>query len=117
MIRTRLDYEEAIRNLARLLGPFQTSDEGAKVEQLAGEIEQYERQFGISFQTPSDAIRYRMRQMGLSIENMAPYLGTPAVARQVLNGSMPLTLKMIESLISRLGLSADILIQPIRKAA
>ena len=117
MIRTRLEYDDALRNLAKLLGPFQTSDESAQIAGIANQIEEYERQHGITFPNPPDAIRYRMKQLGLSIDHMGPILGPPHVVRQVLSGAVPLTLKMIESLISRLGIPADSLVQLTKKAA
>lgn len=117
MIRTRLEYDNSLRKLAELVGPFQTSNHSDEIERIAGELENYERDHHISFPSPEAAIRYRMKQLGLSIDQMGPYLGSPSQARQVLNGTAPLTIKMIQSMIGTFGLSADALIQPVRKAA
>ena len=61
--------------------------------------------------TPIEAIRFVMEQKGLKNGDLIPFLGSRPRVSEILNGKRRLTLKMIRSLNSGLGIPAEILIQ------
>jgi len=65
---------------------------------------------------PIDAVRFRMEQMGLTRSDLTGIIGSRARVSEVLNRKRPLTVAMIVRLREKLGISADILIGPHRRA-
>lgn len=53
-----------------------------------------------------------MESQGLSRRDLEPYMGSRARVSEILNRRRPLTLNMIRTLQEKLGISAEILIQP-----
>jgi HTH-type transcriptional regulator/antitoxin HigA len=76
-------------------------------------IEEYERQHEpIDPPDPVDAIRFRMEQAGLSPADLVPLIGSRSKVSEVLSRKRPLSLSMIRALHQRLGIPAELLIQP-----
>ncbi|HEX7506681.1 MAG TPA: transcriptional regulator [Polyangia bacterium] len=86
-IRNQRDHAQALREVERLWG------------------------------APIDAIGFRMEQMGLTRNDLIDIIGSRARVSEVLNRKRPLTVAMIVRLREELGISADILIGPHRRAA
>lgn len=61
---------------------------------------------------PVDAIKFRMEQEGLSRKDLEPLIGTRTRVAEVLNRKRSLSIAMIRRLHERLGISAEVLIQP-----
>jgi HTH-type transcriptional regulator/antitoxin HigA len=59
---------------------------------------------------PVEAIKFRMEQAGLSVNDLVPMIGQPNRVYEVLNYKRPLTLRMIRNLNAGLGISAQVLI-------
>jgi HTH-type transcriptional regulator/antitoxin HigA len=66
---------------------------------------------------PIDAIRFRIEQMGLTRSDLTGIIGSRARVSEVLNRKRSLTVAMIVRLRDKLGISADVLIGPQRRAA
>ena len=63
-----------------------------------------------------EAIKFRMEQQGFSRKDLEPIIGTRARIAEVLNRKRSLSIGMIRRLHDRLGISAEVLIRPSRKA-
>jgi len=61
---------------------------------------------------PIEAIRFRMEQQGITRKDLEPLIGTRARVTEVLNRKRSLSIDMIRRLHNKLGISADVLIQP-----
>ena len=85
---------------------------------LATLIEAYEdKHYPMDPPDPIEAIKYRMEQQGLTRKDLEPMIGTRTRVAEVLNGKRNLSISMIRNLHAKLGISAEVLIQPPRKRA
>jgi len=64
-----------------------------------------------------EAIKFRMEQQGMTRKDLENIIGTRTRIAEVLNRKRSLSIGMIRRLHDRLGISADVLIQPSRKEA
>lgn len=113
VIKDAADYEAAMVDVERLitLDPTPGTREAESLELLAVLIEDYEkRQFPFHAPDPISAIRFRMEEQGLRQKDLAPLLGSRSRVSEVLSGERPLTVAMIRSLATGLGIPADLLI-------
>jgi len=114
-IRTKKDYEAALKEIGRLFDAASGTREGDRLEVLATLVEMYEeKHHRISPPNPIDAIRYYMESRGLSRSDMGKYIGSRARVSEVLNRKRALTMEMIRNLHKGLGIPAEVLIQPYR---
>lgn len=114
VIKTEKDHRDALAKLEELmvLNPVPGSEEADQLHLLATLIEDYERNnFPSSLPTPTEAILFRMEQMGLKPVDLEDYIGSRSKVSEVLSGKRPLTLKMIRALEGGLGIPAKVLIQ------
>lgn len=112
-IRNESDYREALRVLSAYFDnePEPGTADGDRFEILATLVEAYEsKHFAISAPTPTEAIRFRMEQGGLTIKDLVPSIGQPNRVYEVLNGKRGLTIEMIRRLHKNLGIPAESLI-------
>jgi HTH-type transcriptional regulator/antitoxin HigA len=115
-IRSEADYENVLAEVARLWGARSGTPEGDRLDVLATLIDAYEAvQFPIDPPDPIDAIRFRMESMGLTRKDLEPLIGSRNRVAEVLNGKRSLSIGMIRRLHERLGISAEVLIQPTRR--
>ena len=63
---------------------------------------------------PIEAIKFRMEQQGLTRRDLEGILGTRTRVAEVLNRRRGLSINMIRRLHERLGISAEVLIRPIK---
>ena len=114
-IRTKKDYDAAMKEIDRLFNADPGTREGDRLEVLATLIEAYEeKHHRISPPHPIDAIRYYMESRGLTRSDMEQYIGSRARVSEVLNRKRSLTMEMIRNLHKGLGIPAEVLIQPYR---
>src|SRR5437588_7279031 len=66
---------------------------------------------------PVEAIKFRMEQQGLTRRDLKPLIGTRTRVAEVLNRKRGLSISMIRRLHQGLGISAEVLIQPSRRAS
>ena len=114
-IRTKKDYDAAMKEIDRLFNADPGTREGDRLEVLATLIEAYEeKHHRISPPNPIDAIRYYMESRGLTRSDMEQFIGSRARVSEVLNRKRALTMEMIRNLHKGLGIPAEVLIQPYR---
>ena len=119
-IKTRRDYESAMKVMERLWGARAGTPEGDRLDVLATLIDAYEaKHFPMDPPDPIEAIKFRMEQRGLTRKDLARILGTRTRVSEILNRRRNLSIGMIRDLHEKLGISAEVLIRPtrIRRAA
>ncbi len=115
-IRNTADYEAALAEVERLWGAKAGTPKGDRLDILATLIDAYEAtRFPFDRPDPIDAIKFRMEQMGLTRKDLEPLIGSRARVAEVLNRKRSLSIEMIRRLNDRLGIPAEILIQPTRR--
>lgn len=117
-IRTEADYEAALEEVAALWGSASGTPKGDRLDVLATLIDVYEaRHHAMDPPDPIEAIKFRMEQQGLTRKDLEDIIGSRTRIAEVLNRKRSLSIAMIRRLHDRLGISAEILIQPSRKMA
>ncbi len=117
-IRSEADYHAALTELERLWGGKAGTPEGDRLDVLATLIDAYEGEHEpMDPPDPIEAIKFRMEQQGLTRRDLEPIIGSRARVAEVLNRKRDLSIAMIRRLHERLGISAEVLIRPVRKRA
>jgi HTH-type transcriptional regulator/antitoxin HigA len=117
-IRSEADYQAALAELERLWGASAATAEGDRLDVLATLIDAYESEHEpMDPPDPIEAIKFRMEQQGLTRRDLEPIIGSRARVAEVLNRKRDLSIAMIRRLHERLGISAEVLIRPVRKRA
>jgi HTH-type transcriptional regulator / antitoxin HigA len=117
-IRTKRDYEAALKEVERLWGAKTGTRDGDRLDVLATLIDAYETEhYPMDPPDPIEAIKFRMEQQGLSRRDLEEIIGTRTRIAEVLNRKRGLSVGMIRRLHERLGISAEVLIRPSRKNA
>jgi len=117
-IRSEADYQAALVELGRLWGGKAGTPEGDRLDVLATLIDAYESEHEpMDSPDPIEAIKFRMEQQGLTRRDLEPIIGSRARVAEVLNRKRDLSIAMIRRLHERLGISAEVLIRPVRKSA
>ena len=117
-IRTDDDYREVLREIERLMPAASGSPEGEKLDVLVTLVEAYERtHYPLDFPDPVEAIKFEMEQKGLTVKDLEPIIGKSNRVYEILNHKRALTLRMIWGLNRQLGIPAESLIKPPKKAA
>ena len=117
-IRTKRDYETALKEVERLRGVKAGTRDGDRLDVLATLIDAYEAEhYPMDPPDPIEAIKFRMEQQGLTRLDLEGIIGTCTRTAEVLNGKRGLSVGMIRRLHERLGISAEGLIRPSRKKA
>jgi HTH-type transcriptional regulator / antitoxin HigA len=117
-IRTKRDYEAALKEVERLWGAKTGTSDGDRLDVLATLVDAYEAEhYPMDPPDPVEAIKFRMEQQGLTRRDLEEIIGTRTRIAEVLNRKRGLSIAMIRRLHERLGISADVLIRPSRKSA
>jgi HTH-type transcriptional regulator/antitoxin HigA len=117
-IRSRRDYEAALKEVDRLWGTKAGTRDGDRLDVLATLIDAYEAEHDpMDPPDPIEAIKFRMEQQGLSRRDLEELIGTRTRIAEVLNRKRGLSIGMIRRLHERLGIPAEVLIRPSRKSA
>ena len=117
-IRTKRDYDAALKEVERLWGAKSGTPEGDRLDVLATLLDAYETEhYPMDPPDPIEAIKFRMEQQGLTRRDLEEIIGTRTRIAEVLNRKRGLSITMIRRLHERLGISADVLIRPSRKKA
>jgi HTH-type transcriptional regulator/antitoxin HigA len=117
-IRTKRDYEAALKEVERLWGAKSGTRDGDRLDVLATLIDAYETEhYPMDPPDPVEAIKFRMEQQGLTRKDLEEIIGTRTRIAEVLNRKRALSVGMIRRLHERLGISAEVLIRPSRKNA
>lgn len=111
-IRTKKDYEVALKEIERLMGAKRNSPKGDRLDVLVTLVEAYEaKHFPLALPDPVEAIKLVMEQRNLSVKDLVPYIGQPNRVYEVLNRKRPLTMAMAWKLHQGLGIPAESLIK------
>jgi HTH-type transcriptional regulator / antitoxin HigA len=114
-IRTKADYERALREIERLWGAKDGTPDGDRLDVLATLVEAYEhKHFPIDPPDPIEAIRFRLEQRGLDPRALVGVIGGRSRVYEVMQRKRPLSLHMIRRLHERFGIPAEVLIRPVR---
>ena len=119
-IRTEADYLAALKLVEPYFDtdPEPESDAGAHFEAMITLIVAYEaKHYPIDPPDPVEAIKFRMQQQGLTARDLEPMIGSRGRVSEVLNRRRPLTMAMVWRLHTQLGIPAESLISPPRRAA
>jgi len=117
-IRNEADYQAALTELGRLWGAKAGTPDGDRLDVLATLVDSYESQHEpMDPPDPIEAVKFRMEQLGLTRRDLEPIIGSRARVAEVLNRKRDLSIAMIRRLHERLGISAEVLIRPVRKRA
>jgi len=111
-IKSETDYEATLKEIEGLMSAEPDSPQGDRLDVLVTLVEAYEReQYPIGFPDPVEAIKFRMEQQGLSVEDLVPVIGRKNRVYEVLARKRPLTLRMIEGLHERFSIPAESLLK------
>jgi HTH-type transcriptional regulator/antitoxin HigA len=112
-IRTKKDYQAALKEIERLWTAPAKSTEVDRLDVLTLLVEQYERQhYPIADPDPIDLLRHVMEVRGMARKDLETYLGPRGRVSDIMNRTRPMTLDMIRRLADGLNLPADVLIKP-----
>jgi HTH-type transcriptional regulator/antitoxin HigA len=115
-IKTEADYDAALARAEALMDAEEGTPAADELDVLATLIEAYEdKHYPMDPPDPIESIKYRMEQQGLTRKDLEPMIGTRTRVAEVLNGKRNLSISMIRNLHAKLGISAEVLIQPTRK--
>jgi len=111
-IRTETDYEEALREVERLMDSQKGTPESDRLEVLVTLVEAYEQKnHPIPLpEDPVEVLEYYMESRGLNRSALIPYLGSKERVSEVLNRKRGLSLAMIRRLNKGLGIPAELLL-------
>ena len=111
-IKNETDYRATLREIEALMSAESDSPEGDRLDVLVTLVEAYERRhYPIDFPDPVEAIKFRMEQQGLTVEDLVPVIGRKNRVYEVLAGKRPLTLRMIENLHETFSIPAESLLK------
>lgn len=99
LIRTEAQYQAALRRIRVLWEAEPDTPEADELEIMAMIVTKYEEEhFPIEEPDPIEYIKVRMEELGLSQEDMVPYMGDKSNISKVLNRKRSLSLEMIRKL-------------------
>src|ERR1700680_2103647 len=117
-IRTKRDYEAALKEVGRLWGAKAGTRDGDRLDVLATLIDAYEAEhYPMDPPDPIEAIKFRMEQQGLTRRDLEEIIGTRTRIAEVLNRKRGLSIAMIRRLHAGLGRRAEVLMRPSQKNA
>lgn len=111
-IKTEADYETTLKEIEGLMSATTGSPDGDRLDVLVTLVEAYEREhYPIDFPDPVEAIKFRMEQQGLTVEDLVPVIGRKNRVYEILARKRPLTLRMIEGLHETFSIPAESLLK------
>ena len=111
-IRTKRDYEAALKEIERLMDAKRNSREGDRLDVLVTLVEAYEaKHYPLDLPDPVEAIKLAMEQRNLTVKDLVPYIGRPNRVYEVLSRKRPLTMAMVWKLHKGLAIPAESLIK------
>lgn len=111
-IKTEADYEAALKEIEGLMTAVADSPEGDRLDVLVTLVEAYERDhYPMGFPDPVEAIKFRMEQQGLTVDDLVPVIGRKNRVYEILARKRPLTLRMIEGLHETFAIPAESLLK------
>jgi HTH-type transcriptional regulator/antitoxin HigA len=117
-VKTPKDHRLALKEIESLMSAKANTPEGDRLDVLVTLVEAYERtHFPMDIPDAVEAIKFRMEQQGLTVEDLEPVIGRKNRVYEILSRRRPLTLRMIEGLYRVFGIPAESLLkQKVRHA-
>ncbi len=116
-IKSQRDYRRALKEIETLMDATPRTPKGNWLEVLVTLVEAYEaKHYPLDLPDPVEATKYTMESKGLTVKDLGPMTGRSNRVYEILNRKRPLTLKMIWELHRRLGIPAESLVRPSKKA-
>ena len=110
-IKTKKDYNAALKRVEHLWGAKDNTPEGDEFEILFTLIEVYEeKHYPIPPPHPLESIKFRMEQGHVNDRELTKILGGRSRKSEILSGRRKLSLNMIRALHEKLKIPAEILI-------
>ncbi|MBL6751887.1 MAG: transcriptional regulator [Nevskia sp.] len=110
-IKTEADYRNTLREIETLMAAQAGTEEGDRLDVLTTLVEAYERRhFPMELPDAVEAIKFRMEQQGLTVDDLVPAIGRKNRVYEILARKRPLTVRMIQSLHERFNIPAESLI-------
>ncbi|KAA9129780.1 transcriptional regulator [Marinihelvus fidelis] len=111
-IKNEGDYRRTLKVIEGLMDARLNTIEGDRLDVLVTLVEAYERNhYPIDFPDPVEAIKFRMEQQGLTVDDLVPVIGRKNRVYEILARKRPLTLRMIEGLHERFAIPAESLLK------
>lgn len=111
-IKSEADYQIMLKDIASLMQAEANSPEGDRLDVLVTLVEAYERaHYPIDFPDPVEAIKFRMEQQGLTVDDLVSVIGRKNRVYEILARKRPLTLRMIEGLHDTFSIPAESLLK------
>lgn len=116
-IKTAADYRATLREIEKLMSATPETPAGDRLDVLATLVEAYERRhFPMDLPDAVEAIKFRMEQEGLTVDDLVPAIGRKNRVYEVLARKRPLTLRMIKTLNADFRIPAESLLkQPVAR--
>jgi HTH-type transcriptional regulator/antitoxin HigA len=112
-IKTEADYQAALKEIENLMDAKTGSAAGDRLDIMATLVDAYERKrWPMDLPTAAAALRFCMEQKGLTPADLEPLIGNRSHVYRVLNGRSGISIKVAHRLHTRLGIPAEILLQP-----
>jgi HTH-type transcriptional regulator / antitoxin HigA len=110
-IRTEEEYEVSLARLEKIWDAAAGTPESDELDVLSVLVEAYEEEHHwIDPPDPIEAIKFRIEQLGLSIQDLQPQIGSRAEVSEVLTRKRSLSLDMIRNLNEKLGIPEEVLV-------
>lgn len=110
-IKTKNDYQNALRRLEVIFDAPSNTKEGDEAEILSMLIDNYENEFyPIEAPDPIEAIKIRMEELNLQQKDLVGVIGGKSRVSEILNKKKRLTLEMVRKLESLLQIPASVLV-------
>jgi HTH-type transcriptional regulator/antitoxin HigA len=111
-VKTEADYQATLKEIESLMSAEANTPEGDRLDVLVTLVEAYERvHYPIDFPDPVEAIKFRMEQQGLTVDDLVPVIGRKNRVYEILARKRPLTLRMIEGLHETFSIPAESLLK------
>lgn len=111
-IKSEADYKATLKEIESLMSVEADTPEGDRLDVLVTLVEAYERvHYPIDFPDPVEAIKFRMEQQGLTVDDLVPVIGRKNRVYEILSRKRPLTLRMIEGLHRTFSIPAESLLK------
>jgi HTH-type transcriptional regulator/antitoxin HigA len=118
IIKTKREYDRALNRIEELSvnPPSPKSEKGRELMLLGFLVSEYEEtNFPIQYPDPIEAIKVRMEDLGLTVNDLLSIFGDKGTASKVLNRQRALSISMIRELSRKLSLPAELLIRPVKR--
>ena len=110
-IKTESDYCETLHEVESLMTAQLGTDAGDRLDVLVTLVEAYERKhFPMDLPDAVEAIKFRMEQQGLTVDDLVPAIGRKNRVYEILAGRRPLTVRMIRALVDAFDIPAESLL-------